>query len=93
MRGSCIGPDKTTWNTCFCKPSKKKFFLDKKSYDQMLKSDKEEYFAGGGTDEEYEKILKISNKIRNKLIKQLQNNEYSCCSGSTLYIIKGIKQK
>jgi len=71
----------------------KKFFLDKKSYDQMLKSDKEEYFAGGGTDEEYEKILKISNKIRNKLIKQLQNNEYSCCSGSTLYIIKGIKQK
>ena len=69
----------------------KKFFLDKKSYNQLLKRNEEEYFAGGGNKEEHEQILKFSNKIRTKLFKQLQNNEYACCSGSTLYIIKGVK--
>jgi len=71
----------------------KKFFLNKKYYSQMIKRGKEEYFAGGGDEGEYKHVRKISNKIRKKLLEQLQNDKYACCNGSSFYIMKGVKLK
>jgi len=66
-------------------------WLDDKNYRFVIDESREEFYAGGGDPEEYEKFIKICDEIREEIRGQLENETYYACGGTLFYIIKGVK--
>jgi len=72
---------------------KKHCSLDnEKEYEFFLEREKEEFLAGGGDPEEFDRIRKIDDRIRPIHKEQITKGEFFGCGGSTFYIIKGRKR-
>lgn len=54
---------------------------------------KEEFLAGGGTADEFQRYMKICDKQKDAFKKQLENGEYVCFFGSFFFVIKARKPK
>ncbi len=64
---------------------------DEKEYEFWLEREKEEFQAGGGKPEEFDRIRKVADRIRTICRQQIENCAYFVCHASHLYIIKGRK--
>jgi SAM-dependent methyltransferase len=69
------------------------FFLDDKHREYRLSRSRKNYVAGGGTAEEFDKLVEIYDRIRPLIEEQLEAGEYSSCSGGFVYVAKGRKKK
>ena len=70
----------------------KKQWLDEKRYKVWMDREKEEFLAGGGDPEEYDRYRKIADRTRLIFRQQIENGEYFACSGGgCFYVIKGRK--
>ncbi|MFH1335162.1 MAG: class I SAM-dependent methyltransferase, partial [Candidatus Zixiibacteriota bacterium] len=65
---------------------------DEKGYEFFLQREKEEFLAGGGNPEEFERLRIINDRIRPILKQQIKQGEFFACGGSQFYIIKGRKR-
>jgi hypothetical protein len=54
---------------------------------------REEFLAGGGDPDEFERYRKISDRVKLILQKQLEEGKYTVCSPGFFFIIKGRKPK
>ncbi len=66
---------------------------NKKERQFWLKLEKKFYFAGGGNTHDYKRFIRISDKRRRILKKQVINHQYFSCTGGCFYVVKGIKKK
>ncbi|MGB8657672.1 MAG: methyltransferase domain-containing protein [Candidatus Zixiibacteriota bacterium] len=72
---------------------KKQFSLeDEKNHNFFLEREKEEFLAGGGDPEEFNRVLKIDDRIRPIRRQQIANGEFFGCGGSQFFVIKGRKR-
>lgn len=62
---------------------------DKKAY--WMERGKEEFFAGGGSPQEWERCLKIVDYVKPIYKQQLNDGEFYLCGGMFFYISKGRK--
>lgn len=69
----------------------KKRIVNEENYNAWQEREKEEFFAGGGSEEDYERYKDIEARIRPMVLKQIENGEYYVCAAPHLYIIKGRK--
>jgi len=67
----------------------KKNQLDEHEF--WMKRTKEEFFAGGGNPEEYERFREISEKIKPILRQQIEEGRFAACGPSFFYVAKGRK--
>ncbi len=58
----------------------------------MLRT-REEFLAGGGNPDEYERFREISDKIKRVFKQQLEDGKYTACTAGFFYVIKGRKPK
>ena len=65
---------------------------DEKEHEFILERGKEEFLAGGGDPEEFDRIRKIDDRIRPMHKQQIEQSEFFACGGSQFYIIKGRKR-
>jgi hypothetical protein len=73
--------------------SVKKELLDEKRHQIFMDRRKEEFLAGGGDPDEYERYREIDDRIRSILQQQIEDGEYFACGSVDIYIIKGRKPK
>lgn len=71
----------------------KKWFLDDSSFNQRLEEGREEFLAGGGDPEEYDRFRTISEKLRQAVQEQLDRAEYHSFASSHFYIAKARKRQ
>jgi hypothetical protein len=69
----------------------KKRVLDQSEF--WMERTREEFLAGGGSLDEFERYRKISDRIRLVFQEQLEEGKYTVCSPSFFYVIKGKKPK
>jgi len=69
----------------------KKRVLDQSEY--WMERTREEFLAGGGSLDEYERFQKISDRLKLVFRKQLEAGEYVVSSSGFFYVIKGRKPK
>jgi len=67
----------------------KKTQLDEHEF--WMERTKEEFLAGGGNPEEYERFREISDKLKPILQQQIEEGKYIACGPSFFYVIKGRK--
>ncbi len=65
---------------------------DDKEHEFFLQREKEEFLAGGGDPEDFERLIKIGDRIRPIHKQQIDHGEFFACGGSQFYIIKGRKR-
>jgi SAM-dependent methyltransferase len=65
---------------------------DEKEHEFFLERGKEEFQAGGGDPEEFDRIRIIDDRIRLMHKQQINQGEFFACGGSQFYIIKGRKR-
>ncbi len=65
---------------------------DEKEYEFFLQREKEEFLAGGGDPEDFERLRKIDDRIRPIQKQQINQGEFFACGGSQFYMIKGRKR-
>ena len=53
----------------------------------------EEFLAGGGDPEDWERVAEISRKRIATMREQMEKNEYFSCGSGDFYVIKGRKPK
>jgi ubiquinone/menaquinone biosynthesis C-methylase UbiE len=70
---------------------KRKKWLDKKTYEAWTDREKEEFTAGGGDPEVYDRYQEIRERIRLIIKQQIENGDYFECGSGDIYIIKGRK--
>lgn len=71
----------------------KKNMLDEKEYKFWEERTKEEFLAGGGNPEEYDRYIAIGDRLRPIIKEQIEKDEFFACGSNDLYIIKGTKPK
>ena len=69
----------------------KKQLLDEKNIEFWLKSMEEEFVAGGGTQEEFSEMRRISDRLKPIIRQQMEDGTYASCGGNFFYVIKGRK--
>lgn len=69
----------------------KKRVLDESEY--WMERTREEFLAGGGEPDEYERFREISDRLQLIFKQQLEKGEYTVCSCGFFYVIKGRKPK
>ncbi|UCE27582.1 MAG: methyltransferase domain-containing protein [Candidatus Coatesbacteria bacterium] len=69
----------------------RKFFIDDEHREYRLSRSRENYVAGGGTAEEFDKMVEIYDRIRPLVQEQLEAGEYFSCGGGFVYVAKGRK--
>jgi SAM-dependent methyltransferase len=69
----------------------KKFFLDDEHREYRLSRSRENYVAGGGTAEEFDKSVEIYDRLRPLVREQLDKGEYFSCGDGLVYVVKGRK--
>ena len=57
----------------------------------MMEREREEFIAGGGTGEEYDRIEALSDKLLPAFSEQIDNQTYFACGPGGMYITKGQK--
>jgi SAM-dependent methyltransferase len=65
---------------------------DEKEFDFWLEREREEFLAGGGEMEDYDRIKKVVDRLKPVYRQQLENGKFFVCGGSHLYVIKGRKR-
>jgi len=71
----------------------KKERLDEKRHKIWIDQEKEEFLAGGGDPQEYDRYREIDDRIMPILRQQIEDGEFFACNSSDFYIIKGRKPK
>jgi len=69
----------------------KKRVLDQSKF--WMEHTREEFLAGGGNSDEYERFREISDKIKLVFKQQLEDGKYTACTPGFFYVIKGRKPK
>jgi ubiquinone/menaquinone biosynthesis C-methylase UbiE len=69
----------------------RKFFLDEEHREYRLSRSRENYVAGGGTAEEFDKSVEIYDRLRPLVQEQIEKGEYFSCGGGLVYVVKGRK--
>jgi len=67
----------------------KKTQLDEHEF--WMERTKEEFFAGGGEQDEFERFREISERLKPILQQQIEEGRYTACGPSFFYVIKGRK--
>jgi len=65
---------------------------NEKNFQFWLERERDEFIAGGGQPEEYDRILKVVDRVRSIYRQQIENKEFFFCGTSHLYVIKGRKR-
>lgn len=71
----------------------KKWFLDDSSFNRLLEEGREEFLAGGGDPEDYDRCGRIFEKLRQTVQEQLERGEYHSFASSHFYIAKARKRQ
>ncbi len=70
-----------------------KSLADEKVRTLRLKEGREEFLAGGGSEEEFRRIVQLTRRIRNVVKKQYQQKTYYGFMASNFFAIKALKPK
>jgi SAM-dependent methyltransferase len=71
----------------------KKERLDEKRQKIWIDQEKEEFLAGGGNPQDYDRYRGIDKRIMPILRQQIEDGEFFACSSSDFYVVKGRKPK
>lgn len=69
----------------------KKYWLSEENFKARTEEQKEEFLAGGGDPEEFNRLSEIGVRRRILQLEQINNNKFSICGAYPFYIIKGRK--
>ena len=69
----------------------KKRFLNKRTFELEMKMREEEFLAGGGDPQEYERYRKLESRANRVLRQRIKSGEYSACFATFVYIMTGRK--
>jgi len=66
---------------------------DEKRYKFWQKRGREEFLAGGGDPEEYDRFVELSDRFRPIIRRQIEEGEFFACSAHHFFVIKGRKPR
>jgi SAM-dependent methyltransferase len=69
----------------------KQQFFDEERYKVWINREKEEFLAGGGDPEDWDRVAEISRRRIAIMREQMEKNEYFSCGSGDFYVIKGRK--
>jgi len=69
----------------------RKRFLNRRTFELEMKMREEEFLAGGGDPQEYERYREIESRTNRVLRQQIESGEYSACFALFVYIMTGRK--
>jgi ubiquinone/menaquinone biosynthesis C-methylase UbiE len=68
-----------------------KQLFDEERHKILKEREREEFLAGGGAEEEHDRIRAVGEKMRAQMRKQLDDGSYFACGPGTMYVIRGRK--
>ena len=71
----------------------KQYWLNDENYAGRMDEQKEEFMAGGGDIKDFNRLMKLSKKLRKTQLEQIEKNEFFICGAYPFYIIKAVKPK
>jgi SAM-dependent methyltransferase len=83
-------PYETEWQRCRLESFQKRF-MDEEAYKTTVETEEEEFLAGGGTQEEYDRYWECAERIVAVVREQLENSEYFVCAVPQIFVTKGRK--
>jgi len=71
----------------------KRHWLSDESFEARIQEGKEEFLAGGGDINDFNKLIEIGKRQRKIQLQQMENNEFYMCPSYCVYLIKAQKPR